>query len=63
MNRFWRLTIKPKEPLLFLNIESIPGGTALIWDHTEDSPGKRCPNPRNRAQGDSAQRGGSARDG
>lgn len=41
-----KLTIKPKEPLLFLNIESIPGGTALIWDHTEDSPGKRCPNPR-----------------
>lgn len=41
-----KLTIKPKEPLLFLNIQSKPECTALIWDHTEDSPGKRCPNPR-----------------
>lgn len=41
-----KLTIKPKEPLLFLNIQSNPDCTALIWDHTEDSPGKRCPNPR-----------------
>ncbi len=41
-----KLTIKPKTPLLFLNIKTHPGCTALIWDHTEDSPGKRCPNPR-----------------
>lgn len=41
-----KLTIKPKDPLLFLNIQSNPDCTALIWDHTEDSPGKRCPNPR-----------------
>lgn len=41
-----KITIKPKEPLLFLNIKSNPDCTALIWDHTEDSPGKRCPNPR-----------------
>ena len=41
-----KLTIKPKEPLLFLNIKSNPDCTALIWDHTEDSPGKKCPNPR-----------------
>jgi hypothetical protein len=41
-----KLTIKPKEPLLFLNIESNPDCTALIWDHVEDTPGKRCPNPR-----------------
>jgi hypothetical protein len=41
-----KLTIKPKEPLLFLNIKSNPDCTALVWDHTEDSPGKRCPNPR-----------------
>jgi hypothetical protein len=41
-----KLTIKPKEPLLFLNIKSNPDCTALIWDHTEDSPGKPCPNPR-----------------
>ncbi len=41
-----KITIKPKKPLLFLNIVSHPEGTALIWDHIEDSPGKRCPNPR-----------------
>lgn len=41
-----KLTIKPNEPLLFLNINTHPECTALIWDHTEDSPGKKCPNPR-----------------
>jgi hypothetical protein len=41
-----KLTISPKKPLLFLNIETNPDSTALIWDHVEDSPGKKCPNPR-----------------
>lgn len=41
-----KTTIKAKVPLLFLNIKSKPDCTALIWDHTEDEPGKRCPNPR-----------------
>ncbi|MDD4694505.1 MAG: DUF4914 family protein [Firmicutes bacterium] len=41
-----RLTIKPKEPLVFLNIDGVPGSTCLIWDHTLDEPGKPCPNPR-----------------
>lgn len=41
-----KLTINPSEPLLFLNIITNPGGTALIWNHTEDAPGKKCPNPR-----------------
>jgi hypothetical protein len=41
-----KMTIKPQEPLLFINIKSNPDCTALIWDHTEDSPGKPCPNPR-----------------
>jgi hypothetical protein len=41
-----KLTIQPPEPLLFLNIQSNPGGTALVWNHIEDSPGKPCPNPR-----------------
>lgn len=40
------VTIHPKEPLLFLNMKAAPGATALIWEHTEDSPGKPCPNPR-----------------
>lgn len=40
------LTIHSPEPLIFLNIQGVPGSTCLIWDHTEDSPGVRCPNPR-----------------
>ncbi len=40
------LTIHPPRPLLFLNIDAHPDSTALIWEHIEDEPGKRCPNPR-----------------
>lgn len=40
------LSIHPKEPLLFLNIDASPNSTALLWEHTEDEPGKPCPNPR-----------------
>lgn len=41
-----KLTIRPPEPLLFLNVEGTPGATSLIWEHIEDEPGKPCPNPR-----------------
>lgn len=41
-----RVTMNPPEPLLFLNIDTNPNGTAMIWNHIEDEPGKRCPNPR-----------------
>jgi hypothetical protein len=41
-----KATINACCPLLFLNIETNPESTALIWDHIEDEPGKRCPNPR-----------------
>jgi hypothetical protein len=41
-----RLTAQPDVPLLFLNIDAVPGSRALIWEHVEDTPGKRCPNPR-----------------
>lgn len=41
-----KLAIRTKRPLLFLNIETQPGCTALPWDHIEDEPGKKCPNPR-----------------
>ncbi len=40
------LTIAPPRPLLFLNIDTVPGGTALIWDHIYDDPDTPCPNPR-----------------
>jgi len=41
-----KATINACCPLLFLNIETNPESTALIWNHIEDEPGKRCPNPR-----------------
>lgn len=41
-----KTTINPGKPLLFLNIESKPESTVLIWNHIEDSPGVPCPNPR-----------------
>jgi hypothetical protein len=41
-----RLTAKPSQPLLFLNIEGVPGGRSLIWEHIMDTPEKPCPNPR-----------------
>ncbi len=40
------MTVHPKAPLLFLNIDALPGSTGLIWEHIEDEPGKPCPNPR-----------------
>lgn len=41
-----KITAQSKKPLLFLNIEAVPGGTAMIWDHIHDKPGVPCPNPR-----------------
>ena len=40
------VTTNPKEPLIFFNLEAHPNATCLIWEHIEDSPGKKCPNPR-----------------
>ncbi|MDZ4198040.1 MAG: DUF4914 family protein, partial [Kiritimatiellia bacterium] len=40
------LTIHPSRDLLFLNIQTVPGETALIWNHIPDAPGQLCPNPR-----------------
>lgn len=41
-----RICIHPPEPLVMLNIDAVPASTSLIWEHTEDEPGKPCPNPR-----------------
>lgn len=41
-----RLCTNPPEPLVFLNLYSVPKSTCLIWEHTEDEPGVPCPNPR-----------------
>ena len=41
-----KLTAAPAAPLLFLNVDVVPGGRAIIWEHTMDAPGRPCPNPR-----------------
>ncbi len=41
-----RNTIHPKKPLLFFNIDAVPGSTALIWEHIMDNDNNPCPNPR-----------------
>ncbi len=40
------ICIHAPEPMIFLNIYGVPRATCLIWEHTEDEPGKPCPNPR-----------------
>ena len=41
-----RISIHPEEPLEFFNIDGTPGATCLIWEHTMESNGKPCSNPR-----------------
>ncbi|GMU20417.1 MAG: hypothetical protein AMXMBFR13_05140 [Phycisphaerae bacterium] len=41
-----KLTAQPVEPLVFLNVDAVPGSRALIWEHIEDAPGEPCPNAR-----------------
>lgn len=43
---FERAIIHPESPLVFFNIEGVPDATALPWEHTLDTSGKPCPNPR-----------------
>ena len=40
------LTVHSPEPLIFLNLQGVPGASCLIWEHTQDAPGVPCPNPR-----------------
>lgn len=40
------VTVHPEEPLVFFNMQGVPGSTCLIWEHTLDSDGTPCPNPR-----------------
>lgn len=41
-----KISVNPSSPLLFLNIESKPGCTALIWNHADEGNGRKCTNPR-----------------
>ncbi len=40
------ISIHPSEPLVFFNMQGEANSTCLIWEHTLDSTGKPCPNPR-----------------
>ena len=40
------IAIHAKEPLVFFNIDGVPGATCLPWEHEIDSSGEPCPNPR-----------------
>lgn len=44
--QYEKIFTQPKEPLLFLNIQAVPKATCLVWEHTLDSDGNPCPNPR-----------------
>ena len=41
-----RVFIHPDEPLVFFNMQGVPDATCLPWEHTLDSNGQPCPNPR-----------------
>ena len=41
-----RISIHPSEPLVFFNLDGVPGATCLIWEHIADSDGRPCSNPR-----------------
>ena len=40
------MCIHPPEPLIFINYDTVPGSSCLLWEHIMDAPGKPCPNPR-----------------
>ncbi len=41
-----KISIQAKEPLMFFNLAGVPRATCLPWEHTLDSNGSPCPNPR-----------------
>lgn len=41
-----RISIHSQEPLVFFNLQGVPKATCLVWEHTLDSDGTPCPNPR-----------------
>ena len=41
-----KIAIHAKENLMFFNLDGVPRATCLLWEHTLDSEGSPCPNPR-----------------
>lgn len=44
--QYEKIFTHPSEPLIFMNIQGVPNATCLVWEHTLDSNGEPCPNPR-----------------
>jgi hypothetical protein len=44
--QFEKIFTQPSEPLIFLNLQGVAKATCLVWEHTPDSDGTPCPNPR-----------------
>nr|MBP8640284.1 DUF4914 family protein [Oscillospiraceae bacterium] len=44
--QYEKIFIQPSEPLIFLNLQGVPNATCLVWEHTLNSDGKPCSNPR-----------------
>lgn len=44
--QYEKIFTQPSEPLVFLNIQGVAKSTCLVWEHTLDSDGTPCPNPR-----------------
>lgn len=44
--QYEKIFTHPSEPLIFMNIQGVANATCLVWEHTLDSDGKPCPNPR-----------------
>jgi hypothetical protein len=41
-----KISIHSKGPLMFFNLAGVPRATCLPWEHSLDSNGRACPNPR-----------------
>lgn len=41
-----KIFMQPSQPLVFLNLQGAANSTCIPWEHTLDSNGKPCPNPR-----------------
>ncbi|GAA4294397.1 DUF4914 family protein [Anaerocolumna aminovalerica] len=44
--KYESIIVQPSEKLLFFNLDGVSNATCLPWEHTLDSNGKPCPNPR-----------------
>jgi len=44
--QYEKIFTQPSEPLVFINLQGVPKATCLVWEHTLNSDGTPCSNPR-----------------